>query len=232
MQPTLGVDHVRCRVGPVEVALHHLRTAHPYFADLARLGIDSAGEVDNARLGVGCAHPNRSELERRASGRRAVGDRAGLGHAVALTNDAAEARRAALRQVLAERRRAREDQPHAAQVVLVRHHPADRHPVALHRLEETLEIEPRQRDDRAPPVQASAHDHDQTVDVIEGQHRDRDVVFADEIDVDHLRQVGHQVAVGEHDPLGQPGGAARVGQSYQVLARVDGDRGRRAVSLQ
>src|SRR2546427_654847 len=69
VQPTLGVDHVRCRVGPVEVALHYLRTAHPYFADLARLGIQSAGEVENARLCVGCADPNRSQLERRASGR-------------------------------------------------------------------------------------------------------------------------------------------------------------------
>ena len=43
-----------------------------------------------------------------------------------------------------------------------------------------------------------------------------------------LGDVGHQVAVGEHDALGQPGGAAGVGQRDQVVGRVELDLRRRA----
>ena len=87
--------------------------------------------------------------------------------------------------------------------------------------EELLEVEPRHRHDRGAGGQTHVHEHLHAVDVEERQHRDERLVL---VEGDHrcrLREVGHQVAVGEHHALGQAGGARRVGQHHHVV-EVDG----------
>ena len=62
----------------------------------------------------------------------------------------------------------------------------------------------------------------------EGQERHDDVPLAEALPVPHalaLAQVGDQIAVGQHDALGQARGPARIRERDQVLSRVDA-RGR------
>ena len=170
-----------------------------------------------------------------------VRDRARLRHAVALHDGAAELGAQLARDVLAERCGAREDQPHAREVVLGhermlhqtehdgRHQRQDRDPVLLDELEELLEVEARHHDDGAAIGEPEHHDHDHAVDVKERQHRHDDVPLAEAVEVAHalaLAEIRHQVVVRQHHALGQARGAARVRQHDDVVARVDGDRGR------
>src|SRR5207248_7555106 len=99
-QPTVGRDHLRGRLGLVEVALHHLRTPHP---DLACVGggppFRRAGRspsprrppaLDDPALGVGMQQADRARRRRALVLGMHVAARAELREAVALLDQAAE----------------------------------------------------------------------------------------------------------------------------------------------
>ena len=144
-----------------------------------------------------------------------------------------------LRQLRAQRSGAAHDRPHRREVVLVDRRvlgerERDRRDdiragdaVLGDQAEELIEVEAGHRHDRRAGAQTLVHDHRHPVDVEERQHADQGVVGLDRERVLDLPDVGDQVRVREHHPLGQAGGAARVGQHRQVGGRVDLDLGRR-----
>ena len=93
--------------------------------------------------------------------------------------------------------------------------------VLLDRREELREVEAGHRDDaRAAPQRVVEHER-QPVDVEEREHRDHAVGL---VDVPHgleLAEVRHEVAVREHDALGEPGRAARERQRDDVAGGLD-----------
>ena len=80
--------------------------------------------------------------------------------------------------------------------------------------QELLEVEPRHRDDRDPGTQAGVHEHLHAVDVEERQDGDERLVLADVRAGEHLRDIGHEVAVREHHALVHAGRARRVRQHH------------------
>ncbi len=70
-------------------------------------------------------------------------------------------------------------------------------------------------------VQRRVEQHRHAVDVKERQHGEDPVVGAHALQRSDLRDVGGQVAVGEHDALGIARGARAVGQDGQVRGGVE-----------
>ena len=66
-------------------------------------------------------------------------------------------------------------------------------------------------------MEAEVQDHQQSVDMEEGQDGDRRVLLAGAVERAEEFDHRHQVAVREHDSLGLPGRAARVGQRDHLL---------------
>jgi len=99
VQPAVGVDRARGRLGVVEVAAHHLRAAHAHLALLAWIELGAAAHVDQLALGVGDGRPDRARAVTARMQRGDVRDRARLRHAVALDDGAAHARRGRLGQL-------------------------------------------------------------------------------------------------------------------------------------
>ena len=108
--------------------------------------------------------------------------------------------------------------------------PGDR--VILDQLKELLQVEPRHRDDGGTVAQGRVHDHEQPVDMEERQHSDQPVFLPGVMYGSRLADVCHQVAVGEHHALGEPGRAARVRKGDQIVGRVDVDLRRPVATLQ
>jgi hypothetical protein len=238
MEPAQGVDHGGGGLGPVEIALHHLRAAHADLAFLVRAKVRARGQVHHLRFGVGNGRTHARDLDRGRAGAGGVRDRGRLGQAVTLEHAAPQTRRGGGGHRFAEGGGAREERVQAGEVVVLhdlllgqreherRHHVRVRDPVALQRLQALLEVEAGQRDHGGPAVQGQVHDHDHAVDVEAGQQAEHGVRPLQPVDgAGRLQDVGHQVAVREHDALGQPRGPAGVGQDHHVFARLDGHGG-------
>jgi hypothetical protein len=112
-----------------------------------------------------------------------------------------------------------------------RRHHQDRDPVPLDEGEEPPEVEARHRHHRGARRQRQRERGHEAHDVEERRHRQQRVAPGHAQAAVELAQHGDQVGVGEHDPLGQPGGAAGVGQQRD-RAGVDGDVRARGVAVQ
>ena len=99
VQPALGVDRCGGRLGLVEIALHHLRAAHPELARLARSEFGAGCRIDDFALRVGNSG-RLTDLAIIGISWRQVGRPGCLGQAVALLDAAAEALGAGARDVL------------------------------------------------------------------------------------------------------------------------------------
>src|SRR6185503_8661155 len=103
-EPAVRVDRRARRVGAAEVALHHLRAAHPHLAALAVTHVAAALGIHQARLGARERRAHGAVLRERGIGRRLVRGGARLGHAVALDDATAEALADLARELGPERR--------------------------------------------------------------------------------------------------------------------------------
>jgi hypothetical protein len=180
-QPPVVVERASRRLVVAEVPAHHLRAADPHLAVLARPELGAVEEVHDLALSARYRRADRAGPVLLALHRHRVRDRAGLGQAVALDDLAAEPRAARVRELGAERSGARVDSPQARQVAIadrgrLREREDDRrdevrlgHLVALHQLEEPVEVEARHRHDDRPGPQRLVHDHRHAVDVEERQ---------------------------------------------------------------
>ncbi|BAT05683.1 Os08g0448050, partial [Oryza sativa Japonica Group] len=106
--------------------------------------------------------------------------------------------------------------------------------VALHQLQHLDGVEPLHDHDGGAGAHPAEEDGVEGVDVEHGEHAEHHVVLPEVevrvLAVDELRHAGHQPAVRQHHPLGEPRRARRVGQRHGVVGDVDGDlRQRRAV---
>jgi hypothetical protein len=101
-------------------------------------------------------------------------------------------------------------------------------PMLLHGLQERLEVELRHRDHGAALVQRRVQQHDHPVDVEERKNADHPIALPDQIEGGDLAEVRHEVVVGEHHALRQPGGPAGIGKDGEVPSRVDVHRRRLA----
>ncbi len=224
------------RLGVVEVLPHHVRPAHPQLAAGALL----AGlRVDQLALDVRQRDADRAEVHVGPVVGHAVADRRELGHPVALQHRAVQPLAHGVAEVGVQRRGAGEDDVDAVDVVLLDHRvlrqrhrdrrghvdPVD--PVLRDDPQELREVELRHRHDGCPRVDALVHHAGHAVDVEERQDgqdlRRRRHVRPHRL---HLQQVRDEVAVGQDDALGPPGGARGVGQRRHVVA---GHRDRRAL---
>ena len=79
------------------------------------------------------------------------------------------------------------------------------------------EVEARHDDQPGPRVQGGVEQHRHSVDVEERQHREDHVVGDHPVQRPDLRDVGHQVAVGQHHALGIAGRP----ELYGSTARCD-----------
>jgi hypothetical protein len=108
-----------------------------------------------------------------------------------------------------------------------REHPRDA--LGLHEPAALGGVEPLHEDQAHAGVNAGAHEHE-PVDVVEGHEDQEAVVRGGPAGRDELEVVAHERLVAEAHALGQPGGAAGIGQHQQVLpeeADVRRRRGRR-----
>ena len=101
-------------------------------------------------------------------------------------------------------------------------------PVGLHRAQHRLEVEARQRHDRAAVRQRVVEHAGQAHAVEEGREAEHALPLLDRERHGHLHEVGHQRAMGELDRLRQPGRTAR-GEHDRDLAGI-GPRLRRRAS--
>lgn len=117
-----------------------------------------------------------------------------------------------------------------------RHDEQDRRPVLLEAGNVVLGRELGHGDEMRAHVGQIIEDRVEAVDVEEGQNREGDLVEAvarryalAQARVRQLQDVGHEVAVGQHDALGDARGARAVGQDGDVrrLDRGQGDLVRR-----
>ena len=81
--------------------------------------------------------------------------------------------------------------------------------------------------------------HVQAIDVVKRQKTEKDILGMEgrTVRTEELIQVGDQIEVRKHDPLGQAGGAARIGKGGQGLVRRSArlrpsDRGRREQAIE
>ena len=96
------------------------------------------------------------------------------------------------------------------------------HPVPFEFGREAVPLVAVKAHDGGTEPQAVVHRHGHAVDVEEREHGGDDVVGLDALAGGGLQDVGDQVAVGQHDALGQPGRPARVRQRGEVPGRVAG----------
>ena len=161
-------------------------------------------------------------------------------HAVSLLHEAAHAGGALADDVGAERRRAREQLADRREVAAVhartlrerehdrRHDVQHRGAVTLDEIQIAIEIEPRHDDERCARPEAEQHDHDEAVDVEEGQEADERILAVAQVTgrVD-LQNVRDEITVRQHHAFRKSRSAARVRKRDDVV-RVDGNRRRRA----
>jgi hypothetical protein len=106
-----------------------------------------------------------------------------------------------------------------------RHERRDRDAVPLHELEHPGGVEALHDHERRAGAHPAEEDGVQRVHVEHGQDAEDDVVLPEVevrvVAVDELRHAGHQPAVRQHDPLGQPRRAGRVRQRDHVVHHVD-----------
>ncbi len=236
-QPALGIQHLGGFLGPLPVALHHLRAAHLQFALLTEVGqfavfahethpgrrqghADAAGELHLAHAGNvdgADAHHRRAFGQPVAFDDRqpgdvlpALGHRRVRGHA---TGDhhaqVGKVPRTEL-LVLQQAVKQRVDPGNPVEALLAQDH--------LHALHV-----PWVGDQDVAPAQAHEHQavHRQRKDVIQRQQGDVGFLLVlVQLVADPglgLQQVGDDVAVAEHHALGVTGGAAGVLQEGQVV---------------
>ena len=168
-----------------------------------------------------------------------VRDRAHLGHAVALADVAVQPVGDGLAERRVERGRTGEDGVHAREVVLIdermlgQRDGNGRCDEDVRRLllgddpQELDEIELRHRDEARAAIERSVEQDRHAVDVEERQDRENLVVGLDAHPRNDLADVGYEVPMGEHDPLGSAGGARGVRQHRELGGRIEGDLGRR-----
>ena len=212
VQPPVGVHRLCRRLGVVQIPLHHLRSAHPHFSALADADVLAGLRIDDPAFG---ARHQRTDLAGAIrAGHGVVRRGAGFGHAVALPHPHAEPRLHRVGELRPERRRAREQPLDLREIELVHHrmlgerHRNRRHDVRerdrplLQHAQEHLEVELGERDARGAAQQAQVHHHHHAVDMEERQHAHQrpDLGRFDGVD---LHQVGQEVAVRQHHPLGQ-----------------------------
>src|ERR1043166_9350397 len=86
VQPTVGVDGPRGRLGIIQIALHDLRPAGADFTLLIHAEFCTGPGVEHLHFGIWRGGAYRSQSHSFWIGRVAVRYRTGLGHAVTLTN--------------------------------------------------------------------------------------------------------------------------------------------------
>ena len=84
-------------------------------------------------------------------------------------------------------------------------------------LKELLKVETGKRDDRRSGAQATVHQNLHAIDMEKRQHRDQALVGPDLRRRQRLRDVGDQIAMGEHDAFGEPCGTRGVRQSHDII---------------
>ena len=96
--------------------------------------------------------------------------------------------------------------------------------VALHEVEKGVHLEPPHHHLRRAAADCAVHQHIHAVDVEQRQMREDDVVLAQRRLFVRAREelagVGRQIGVREHDALGKPGRAGRVGEDGDVFHRI------------
>ena len=233
VEPAIGIDGLGSGLGVVEVTLHHHRATDPELASfpnrliLARFGVDDAAFdiADRNTAGAGLV----------AALRRAVGHRAELGHAEALDNLTVDALGALVLQLDGERRSTGENLLDRREVVLIddwrlcesehhRWHGEEAGDLVLgHEFEGLLHVETGHGEHGDTVGEHAVHQDLHAVDVEERQSGKADLVVGVDEHVLHLRNVRHQVVVGEHHAFGKTRRARRVRQRHYVIAHIDLD---------
>ena len=170
--------------------------------------------------------------------------RAGLGEAVPLEETAADAPDTRRFERGVERRGAGHHAAQARQVVAVhgrmlgegqdqwRNHERPCDAVALQGAEERLQLELGHRHQGRAAAQCQVEDHLHPVDMEKWQHRHDAIRLRQRVRRVRLEQVGDEIAVREHDALGEPRSAARVRQHRQVRGGIDRHVGHGRVVLE
>ncbi len=197
--------------------------------------IDEFGSRVGRRPTGGADGSDRPDEALAAVQRCAVADGAELGHAVPLHHATTEAVGDRVAQVLVQRCRARQHRAQCRQVVVVhqrmlgqshrdrRRDVGDAHLVGRDVGEELLEIEAGHHHKARPRMQNGVEQHRHSVDVEERHDRDHDVVGLHVLHRAGLRDVGDQVAVGEHHALRVARRARAVGQHREVGRGIEAD---------
>ncbi|HEX6553684.1 MAG TPA: hypothetical protein VF026_13040 [Ktedonobacteraceae bacterium] len=253
VQPAVRVNGLRGSLKIVEVAAHHGRGPHEKFSTLTGGDILTRDGVNNAGLHIRQGRPDGLRVIPPTVGSK-VGAAAQLCHAEPLLDPAAESPGARLGQFSSDRGGTRGDDAQAGEVVAVYHRLfgqrqhnggnqlGPRDAVRLHHAQKGFQVEARQDHQRRPCAQAEVHRDLHPEDVEQRENCHDDIIGLHLVGNDHLAQVGHELAMRQHNPLGEPARPAREGQEHEVVRgevnwgvnlrglRQGGERGR-AVGL-
>ncbi|MCY1413979.1 hypothetical protein D9M71_294170 [compost metagenome] len=229
LQPALGIQHLGRGIGALPVALHHLRALDAQLAGLAEAQI-VAGLVDHLAQGRGHRNPDGPRLVVLARIDRH--HRTGFGKAVPLADGAAGDLLPALGTRLLQGHAARDGQLQPGEVQAAECLAVAQGYEQGVETDEAVELPLGHLADHCRQVArvgdqhiVVAHQHHrhavkgEGIDVVQRQRGDQHLATLVEV-VGHqrlaLQHVGDQVAVGEHGPLGHPGGAAGVLQHRHI----------------
>ena len=162
-----------------------------------------------------------------------MADRTQFRHAVALDRPAIEARADGFTEFGTERRRRAEDRLQRTEIELVdgrmlgkrqgdrRHDPEIDGFVVLGQPQEHLQVETRHGDHRGAGRGIEIEEDQQSVDMEKRQECRCRGAAVDRRDRGELGEVRHQIPVGQHDALGQPGRPGGIGQDNHVVVQIN-----------
>ncbi len=213
------------------VAPHDLGAAHHEFAGLAHRHFPGGiVEIDDARFGVGNRYADAADLALAAVWVD-VGDGGGFGHPEPLDDDRTGLGFEITDDLDGQRRTSGKAALDAGQVGLVdfgmpqhtdvhrRHQRCERRAKLADGLQQRLGLRFGNENVAPPHEDGKIHGHRKAEDVKEGQRPEHDLFAPVEFGKPgpHVLNLPAEVAVGQHHPLGHPGGAAGVLQHGNVV---------------